>query len=219
MRCTPPYFLPAPFPIAGTFGAFIKIKSQFLSKRALFDVGIAGPLAGFVLVLPALWIGISMSTLVPKTPYPHGQPVFGEPLILRFLGALLLGYSPDRHDIIAHPIAMAAWVGLLATSLNLLPIWQLDGGHIAYAVLGRSLHQKLSIVSVVGLIMISFLGWPTPSYLLLGVLLLFMGARMRFYHPPTMLDEAKLGSARLLLALVALLILTLSFIPVPVSLT
>ena len=114
----------------------IKIKEPIHSRRALFDIGIAGPLAGFAFVLPLLCLGINSSRLIPKGAFPPGDLSFGEPLIFRCVGALLLGYSPDRQDMIAHPIAMAAWFGLLATSLNLLPIWQLDGGHIAYALFG-----------------------------------------------------------------------------------
>jgi membrane-associated protease RseP (regulator of RpoE activity) len=219
MRCTPPFFIPAPFPVTGTFGAFIKIKSHFPNKRVLFDIGIAGPLAGFALVVPALWIGISLSNLIPKGSFHGGDLSFGEPLIFRLLSALLLGYSPDKHEIIAHPIAMAAWVGLLATSLNLLPIWQLDGGHIAYAILGRARQKKLTVFSIASLIILSFWGWPTPSYLLLGILLLLIGARLRFYHPPTLLDEESLGAGRIFLGAIALLILIACFIPVPVSLT
>jgi membrane-associated protease RseP (regulator of RpoE activity) len=220
MRCTPPYFLPVPISLTGTFGAFIKIKSQFRHRRALFDMGIAGPLAGFVFVLPTLWIGISLSKLVPKGTITTGQLNFGEPLIFRFLGSLILGYSPEKQDMLAHPMAMAAWVGLLATSLNLLPIWQLDGGHIAYAVLGRSLQKKVSMISLGFIVFISFVKWP-PSYTLLffASLLLIIGARLRFYHPPTLMEDERLGRGRLLLGLIAFLILLVSFTPVPVTIT
>jgi membrane-associated protease RseP (regulator of RpoE activity) len=220
MRCTPPYFIPIPISLAGTFGAFIKIKSQFLHKRALFDIGIAGPLAGFIFVLPTLWIGISLSRLIPKGGFAPGQISFGEPLIFRLFGSLILGYAPNKQDMVAHPMAMAAWVGLLATSLNLLPIWQLDGGHIAYAVFGRSLQKKLSILSIVVLVLISFLDWP-PSITLLffATLLLIIGARLRFFHPPTLQEEEQIGPGRLLLALAALVILILTFTPVPVTIT
>ncbi|MBP1624333.1 MAG: conserved rane protein of unknown function [Acidobacteria bacterium] len=217
MRCTPPYFLPVPITIVGTFGAFIKIKSHFPHKRALFDIGIAGPLAGFIFILPTLWIGISLSKLVPKGSFGAGQLVFGEPLIFRLLGAVILGYSPDRHEMIAHPMAMAAWVGLLATSLNLLPVWQLDGGHIAYAILGRSLQKRVSVSCVAGLFLVSFVEWPpSVSLLFAATLLLAIGARLRFFHPPTLMDNEKIGPGRLFLGLTALLILIFSFTPVPV---
>ncbi len=218
MRCTPPFFIPIPISLAGTFGAFIKIKSQFRHRRALFDIGIAGPLAGFVFILPTLWIGISLSKLVSKGALPPGEPSFGEPLIFRLLGTLILRYSPGKQDMVAHPMAMAAWVGLLATSLNLLPIWQLDGGHISYAILGPALQKKISIISVIALILVSFTGWP-PSITLLffATLLLIVGAKLRFFHPPTLHEDEMLGSGRIFLAFIALLILILSFTPAPVT--
>jgi len=217
MKCTPPYFIPAPLPLTGTLGAFIKIKSHFRKKKALFDIGIAGPLAGFIFSLPVLWIGISISRLRPKLPPQFTGLTFGEPLIFRLIGMATLGYTPERHDIIAHPMAMAGWVGLLATSLNLLPIWQLDGGHIAYAVFGAERHKKLSFGAVFALIIVSFMGWPTPSYLLFSLILLIIGWRLRFYHPAPLVDEGPLGTGRTVLALIALLILILSFTPVPIT--
>jgi len=218
MRCTPPFFIPFPISLAGTFGAFIKIKSQFLHRRALFDIGIAGPLAGFLFILPTLCIGISLSKLVPKGGLPPGELIFGEHLIFRLLGAVILGYAPDRQDMVAHPMAMAAWVGLLATSLNLLPIWQLDGGHISYAIFGPSLQKRISVFSIVALILVSFMGWP-PSITLLffAALLLIICARLRFFHPPTLQEDDRLGPGRAFLALIALLILILSFTPAPVT--
>jgi membrane-associated protease RseP (regulator of RpoE activity) len=219
VRCTPPFFIPAPITITGTLGAFIKIKSPFQHKRALFDIGIAGPLAGFILTMPALWIGIGFSRLIPKGALGPAGLNFGEPLFFRIFGILVLGYSPAHQDMLAHPIAMAGWFGLLATSLNLLPIWQLDGGHIAYAMFGPVLHKKVSIVCVVALIFLSFLGWPTPSYLLFGLLLLIVGARLRFYHPPTLIESEELGKGRFFLGLLALLVLIVAFTPVPISIS
>ena len=217
MRCTPPYFIPAPLPLTGTLGAFIRIKSHFREKKALFDIGIAGPLAGFLFSLPVLWIGINISRLTPKLSHGVSGLSFGEPLIFRLIGIVALGYAPGRHDMIAHPMAMAGWVGLLATSLNLLPIWQLDGGHIAYAALGERWHKKLSFAAVAVLIILSFLGWPTPSYLLFAVILLIIGWRLRFYHPAPLVNEGPLGTGRTILAIVALLILILSFTPTPIT--
>jgi membrane-associated protease RseP (regulator of RpoE activity) len=220
MRCTPPYFIPAPLPFTGTLGAFIKIRSRFPGRKALFDVGIAGPLAGFLFALPTLWIGIRLSKLIPKGFLGAGSISFGEPLLFRVIGKLALGYSPSHQDMIAHPMAMAAWVGLLATSLNLLPIWQLDGGHVVYSIAGRTWHKRISTASLAGLILVGFLGgpWYRPSYLLFSILLLIIGVRSRFYHPPTFQEEQKIGKGRLFLGILALLILVLSFIPVPISL-
>jgi membrane-associated protease RseP (regulator of RpoE activity) len=215
IRCTPPFFIPLPVTFAGTLGAFIRIKSHFQHKRALFDVGIAGPLAGFVFVIPALVIGINRSTLVLKGS-TRGDIYFGEPLLFRWLGAVLLGYSPETHDMFPHPIAMAAWFGLLVTSLNLFPIWQLDGGHIAYALFGRERQKKVSLAAAFALMLISFAGWPIPSYLLFATLLLFLGMRSRFYHPPTVSDDEPVGPGRMVLGFIIFLILVVSFTPVPI---
>jgi membrane-associated protease RseP (regulator of RpoE activity) len=218
IRCTPPYFLPFPISIAGTLGAFIRIKSPFQNKRALFDVGVAGPLAGFAFVVPALFIGISHSQLIPKGSVQGGYS-FGEPIIFRLVGKMVLDYSPERQDMFAHPIAMAAWFGLLATSLNLFPIWQLDGGHIAYAILGRDLQKRVSIVGAIGLIAVSFAGWPIPSYLVFGGLLLIFGLRNKFFHPATLCDAEEIGPRRIIIGMLALLILVLCFTAVPISIT
>ncbi len=216
IRCTPPYFIPSPFLFAGTFGAFIRIRSPFADRRALFDVGIAGPLAGFVFVIPALVVGIAYSTLIPRGSF-QGGITFGEPLLFRWLAKVVLGYSPETHDMIAHPIAMAGWLGLLVTCLNLLPIWQLDGGHIAYSVFGRERQRQTSLYASIALILVSFLGWPVPSYLLFGILLLVLGSRFRFYHPSTLDDDLSIGRGRLFLGILALLILFVSFTPIPIS--
>lgn len=214
IQCTLPYFIPLPISFVGTLGAFIRIKSPFQHKKALFDVGVAGPLAGFLFVIPALVIGIANSELIPRGSLDSGLS-FGEPLIFRWTARLVLGYSPESQDMLAHPIAMAAWFGLLVTCLNLLPIWQLDGGHIAYALLGREKQRKISIVAAVGLILMSFLGWPILAYLAFGLLLLIIGSRFRFYHPPTLSDDESPGRSRVAVGLLAYIILLVSFTPVP----
>lgn len=217
IRCTPPFFIPFPVSYAGTLGAFIRIKSHFQHKRALFDVGIAGPLAGFAFALPALVIGIAFSRIIPKGSVQGGIG-FGEPLLFRLVGKLVLGYTPATQDMFAHPIAMAAWFGLLATSLNLFPIWQLDGGHIMYALLGRERQKRISIAGAVALILISFAGWPIPSYLVFACLILFIGMRYRFYHPPTLNEDDAIGASRAVLGVLAFVILIVSFTPVPIYL-
>jgi membrane-associated protease RseP (regulator of RpoE activity) len=216
IRCTPPFFIPIPITIAGTLGAFIRIKAPFQNKRALFDVGMAGPLAGFAVIIPTLVVGIARSELILKRPMP-GALYFGEPLIFRWIGQMVIGYSPATQDMNADPIAMAAWFGLLATCLNLFPIWQLDGGHIAFAILGKFWHKRISITALATLMLVSFLGWPVPSYLAFAILLLIFGMRFRFVHPPVLYDQEKLGTGRILLAILALIILLISFTPVPIS--
>lgn len=218
ISCTPPFFIPLPLNIAGTLGAFIRIRSPFPNKRALFDVGIAGPLAGFIMTLPILFFGIAQSRLIPITEMPDGIS-FGEPLIFRWIGAWILGYSPDKQVMIAHPATMAAWFGLLVTSLNLFPIWQLDGGHITYALFGRALQKKMSVFAAIALIFISFLGWPIPSYLVFGLLILILGGRHSLFHPPTLFDEMGLTKGRILLSYLTLTIFIISFTPVPILIT
>lgn len=219
IRCTPPFFIPTPFPYTGTFGAFIRIKSTFGNKRALFDVGIAGPLAGFVVTVIVLWIGIGLSRIGYVIPVAPGIMQFGEPAVFRLLARLLLHYDPSRHIIFAHPTAIAGTFGLLLTCLNLLPIWQLDGGHLTYAVTGPTLQKKISIGALVLLMLVGLSGWPTPSYLVFGAIVFFLGYRVQFIHPATLKDWESIGKGRMVLAVAALVILVLCFTPVPVSFT
>lgn len=201
-----PYFLPAPT-LIGTFGAFIRIRSPIFSRRELFDVGVAGPLAGFAFLLPALGIGLAYSKVVPGIA-EQGDLVFGSPILLHVAAKWVFPGVPAS-DIYLHPVARAAWVGLLATALNLLPIGQLDGGHILYAFFGRQ-HRRLSQVFAVLLAVTGvWSGW--YAWLLWAAFFLWTGLR----HPP-IIDEASVGAGRLRLALLAVLILTISFTPVPV---
>ncbi|MDH5743687.1 MAG: site-2 protease family protein, partial [Candidatus Aminicenantes bacterium] len=132
---TLPFFIPAPT-LIGTLGAFIKIRSPITKKQQLFDIGIAGPLTGFILSLPAIIYGLSLSKLVPSLPR-DGSFVFGEPLIFRIVGSMVFKGVPEGFDVIPHPIAFAGWVGVLVTALNLFPVGQLDGGHVVYALMGQ----------------------------------------------------------------------------------
>jgi len=131
-----PFFIPVPFFLTGTMGAFIRIREPIPSKKMLFDIGIAGPIAGFVVAVPALFAGLAMSHLVRLPPNSPGMLELGEPLLFKFASWLLWGTQPDGYSLNMHPMAFAAWFGLLATALNLFPIGQLDGGHISYSVLG-----------------------------------------------------------------------------------
>ena len=135
--------------MTGTLGAFIRIREPIPSKRMLFDIGIAGPIAGFLVAVPTLFAGLAMSHLVRlPDPLPPLTVSLGEPLLYRGISWLLWGTPPDGYTINMHPMAFAAWFGLLATALNLFPIGQLDGGHISYAVLGRrSSHVTLVMLA------------------------------------------------------------------------
>ena len=202
---TLPFFLPAPTPI-GTLGAFIRIKSPIYTRRALFDVGIAGPLAGFVVLVPALAIGIAQSRVIPGIA-EHGDLVFGVPLIQRLMEYWMFPGVPSA-NILLHPVARAAWVGILATALNLLPIGQLDGGHILYALAGGQ-HKLLSRLFVVVLLVLGI--FYSRTWLVWAVLLFFFALR----HP-SIYDFQKLDRTRLALAVAAALILALTFTLVPI---
>jgi len=146
-----PFFIPVPFLLTGTMGAFIRIREPIPSKRMLFDIGIAGPIAGFVVAVPALFIGLSMSHVVRLPADASNLLELGEPMLFKFASWLLWGSQPDGYSLNMHPMAFAAWFGMLATALNLFPIGQLDGGHISYAVLGsRSTYVTIAMIGVGG---------------------------------------------------------------------
>jgi len=203
-----PYFLPIPFPPIGTFGAFIRIRSPIYTRQALFDVGIAGPLAGFVVLLPALIIGIAQSKIIPGIAQ-RGDLIFGVPAIQRFFEWVIFPHARPA-DVLLHPVARAAWVGILATALNLMPIGQLDGGHILYAFAGRW-HGRLSRLFIVALVAVALTTF-TWSWLVWAGLVFFFALR----HP-VIFDVTKLDKSRLTLALVALAIFLLTFTLVPMS--
>ena len=129
-----PLFIPGPPYFVGTFGAIIRLRGPIMNRRALFDIGVAGPLAGFIVAVVALIIGLNLSTVVDRAATRGLQ--LGEPLLLQFISWLVVGSIPPQADIVLHPIGFAAWFGLFVTSLNLIPIGQLDGGHVAYALWG-----------------------------------------------------------------------------------
>ncbi len=203
---TLPFFIPFPS-LIGTMGAFIKIRSAILSKRMLFDIGIAGPLAGFVALVSPLIAGVALSKVVPGIGR-SGELVFGTPLILRLMEWVRFPGVPLQ-DIYLHPVARAAWVGLLATALNLLPIGQLDGGHILYAILGERTRYLSRVFIFILVLMGMFIAY---SWLFWAALLFFFGMR----HP-AIVDPHPLGRLRTLLAAAALAILILSFTIAPVT--
>lgn len=208
---TLPYFLPAPV-LTGTLGAFIRIRARIPDKRSLFDIGIAGPLAGFAVALPALFLGVWMSRVV-ELPDEFVGFELGEPLLFQFAAWLAWGPIPDGSSLNLHPMAFAAWFGLLATALNLFPVGQLDGGHIAYAVLGRrsSWITIGMIVVAIGLTFFS-LSWLVWTLLMIGMLV-FFGP----HHPPTWDDLTPVDRTRVWLALLAAVIFILCFTPAPIE--
>lgn len=210
---TLPFFLPGP-PFLGTFGAFIRIKAPVPYKRQIFDVGANGPLTGFVLAVPVLALGLAFSKVAPYVPTPEAI-VFGEPLLFRLLSGLFFGRIPEGSTLVLHPVGFAGWVGLLVTALNLMPIGQLDGGHIAYALLGRRA-RLLSRIMVAGLVVMGVFFHLT--WLFLAVFLVFfeLKSRLRLRHPPVVDEDAPLGRTRTLLAVAVAIVFILSFVPDPV---
>jgi membrane-associated protease RseP (regulator of RpoE activity) len=217
---TLPRFLPAPVAL-GTFGAFLRIRTAIRGKRELFDVGASGPLAGFVVLLPALWWGVAASEVAP---WPHpahpaqagqtgpgtepGVLAPGQCLALWLTTHLLHGPLPEGMTLLLHPVALGAWLGLLATAINLLPLAQLDGGHILYAVAGARQRR-----------------WARPLWLLLlaagfwwsgWFLWCLIVGLMGLSHPPVRDETTPLDRPRKWLALACLVVFVLSFMPVPI---
>jgi membrane-associated protease RseP (regulator of RpoE activity) len=209
-----PYFLPMPFLLTGTFGAFIRIRQPIPNKRQLFDIGIAGPIAGFLVAVPVLFAGMYLSR-VSELPQDFEGTLFwlGEPILFKAAAWLTFGAVPSGFTINMHPMAFAAWFGLLATALNLFPIGQLDGGHISYAVLGRkSTAVTLGMVGcLIGLTFWS-LSWAVWAGLTIVMLLAF-GPR----HPPTPDEDEPLDRTRLWLAVFAIVMFALCFTPAPIE--
>ncbi|MGQ0793323.1 MAG: site-2 protease family protein [Deltaproteobacteria bacterium] len=236
---SPPYFIPAPPIISpiGTFGAFIKIKSQITTKQALFDIGIAGPIAGVAAAIPALIVGMSLSKVV-ATQGAEAQKgiILGSPLIFSYLSDAIWGPILEGYDLLLHPVAFAGWIGLFITALNLIPAGQLDGGHIIYSLLPRRWYRRISIAIVCALLILgigtspiaaglemlsianpfgqslAFDGW--PGWAMWAVLLCVMGIK----HPPTLHDELPLGRGRRILGGIALLLFIGCFTPMPIRL-
>lgn len=197
-----PYFLPVPTFI-GTFGAFIRIRSIIYSRTVLFDVGIAGPIAGMVVLLPFLFFGVWMSHISPAA--TEGDLVFGTPLVIRFFESIFFPGTP-ADSIYLHPMARAAWVGVFATALNLLPIGQLDGGHIVYSLIGRW-SNKISLLAIAILIP---LGYFYPPWWGWAIALYFFGRRHPQIH-----DDSPLNPQRRAFAVLAALIFVLCFMVTP----
>ena len=225
LAATLPFFIPAPN-LFGTFGAFIKIKSRIDWKRQLFDIGAAGPFAGFMLTLPALFIGLTYSKVVPLAG-GEGALSLGEPLLLKLASALVLKPVPVGSDILLHPVAFAGWVGLLVTSLNLLPLGQLDGGHVAYALLGKGKGLVSSIVlgALILLGVFFFAGWLIWGGLGLAFALVVRLKRPKalyrlavsLRHPPIYDEDVPRNRGRVILGALIILIFILSFMPDPVK--
>jgi membrane-associated protease RseP (regulator of RpoE activity) len=211
VSATLPYFIPAPLisPV-GTFGAFIRIRSRFPDRRALFDIGAAGPWVGFVVALAATLIGLPLSTVLTAPPEVHGY-VWGDSLLTAFLTRVVL--HVDSATVLLHPIAFAGMFGLFVTSLNLIPVGQLDGGHVLYAALGRRTPWVPPLL-ISFLIWLGVRGW--PGWLLWTFMITVLWS---LGHPPTEDDQRPLGAARLLAALATFVVFVLTFVPEPIKIS
>jgi membrane-associated protease RseP (regulator of RpoE activity) len=207
IRSSYPFFIPAPT-LIGTFGAFILIRSPIRSCRALFDVGASGPLVGFLFALPALAYGVLHARVVPSLALdPNADVVFGVPLIMKFMSAIL---QPHAHasELLLDPVGRAAWVGLFATALNLLPVGQLDGGHIVRSVSPR-VHRWISLVLPVVLVPLGIFLW--RGWLIWAVILF----SLRFFRMAPIYDPTPLDPNRRFGAVLALVVFLLCFMPSP----
>jgi len=206
VKASLPYFIPAPT-IIGTFGAFIKMKSPIVTREALIDIGASGPIAGFIISVIATVIGLHMSEIVPVAQAKGGLNL-GDSLLFSSLAQMVLGVTPSDSDILLSPVAFAGWIGLFVTSINLIPVGQLDGGHIAYALLG----EKQKFVSILLIIVMGFLGlllW--EGWAIWAVLLLILGIR----HPPIIYWGGSLDRKRKFVGWFSVAMFVLTFIPVP----
>ncbi|MGB9765322.1 MAG: site-2 protease family protein [Candidatus Saccharicenans sp.] len=208
IQATLPYFIPAPT-LIGTLGAFIRIKSPFTRREELFEVGANGPLVGFFLSMPALFIGLIFSRVIPALP-KESSILFGEPLLLKIFSRIILGPISENQDLILHPLAVAGWVGLLVTSFNLFPVGQLDGGHIFYALFGEK-SKKISMLVVAILGFLGIFYW--AGWLIWALLILLVGLK----HPPVIEELQPLSLKRKITADLIVIIFILSFIPAPVG--
>jgi len=220
VEATLPYFIPQPpLLIPGTFGAFIRMKSPVPSRRALFDIGLAGPLAGFVVIVPVAFAAVMTLQHVPllasEAASAGGVITFHDPLLFRLIARC---FKVDLDNSVANSYYLAAWVGALVTSLNLIPVGQLDGGHGVFAVFGKTAHYWIARGMFVGMVALSMLGWfwyGTPMWFLFVVLLAVM---LRVGHPQPQQMEP-LGLPRMIIGLVTLIVFILCFLPFPITFT
>jgi membrane-associated protease RseP (regulator of RpoE activity) len=204
-----PYFIPFPS-LVGTLGAFIRIRGPIPHRRALFDIGIAGPLAGFVVALPVLVLGILEAQWVP-VPHAGEGPRYldmGEPLLFQWVVHLIRGAEPQGMTLVIGPLGLAAWFGLLVTALNMMPVGQLDGGHVTYALWPR--HAQT--ISRIGLGVCLLLLYFRPTWLVWTIVLWLLGRRP---HPPTMLNALPPGRGRLFVGLLGFAVFAVCFTPSP----
>lgn len=207
---SPPMFIPMPFLPLGTMGAVIVQGAGFADRKALFDIAISGPLAGLVLALPIAWWGLQDSTVTTIDP-TQGAVIFGDPLILEWMYEARHGVLAANQEVVLNPLLFAGWVGIFITALNLVPIGQLDGGHIAYTLIGRNAHRLA--YAVVGGSIVWMVSTRDPSFLLMIGLLYAFGLK----HPPTANDSVRLGPVRTIAGWLSLAFVVIGFTPFPIT--
>jgi Zn-dependent protease len=203
-----PYFIPMPLPPLGTMGAVIFQSRGAAGRRQMFDIAVSGPIAGLIVTLPVLWYGIRHSAF--ELPNASGPFAFGKPLLIQWMELAVHGPAPVGQTLVSHPLAFAGWVGVFITALNLLPVGQLDGGHILYTLIGRRAHVAAYLIIGAGMLMM----WLQQDYSFTVLLLLLLISGPR--HPPTANDHEPLGLGRHLLGWLTLSFLIIGFTPTPI---
>jgi Zn-dependent protease len=203
-----PYFIPMPLPPLGTMGAVIFQSRGAASRRQMFDIAVSGPIAGLIVTLPVLWYGIRHSSF--ELPNASGPFAFGKPLLIQWMELAVHGPTPVGKTLVSHPLAFAGWVGVFITALNLLPVGQLDGGHILYTLIGRRAHLPAYLIIGAGVLMM----WLKQDYSFTVLLLLLLLSGPR--HPPTANDHEPLGLGRHILGWLTLSFLIIGFTPTPI---
>ncbi len=206
---TLPLFIPGPPipPMIGTFGAVIRIKTPIMTKNALVDIGAAGPLSGFVVACVVTAIGLRTSAITPVVQGSGGLG-FGNSLIFKGLTYLVVGPVPEGFDVFLSPMAFAGWIGFFVTAMNLLPLGQLDGGHVVYALLGER-QRPLTILLVIIMAVLGYFTW--PGWFIWGALIAIIG----LWHPPIEGHHLPMDRRRRLTALAAIIVFVLTFMPTP----
>src|SRR3990167_8333473 len=210
VEATAPFFIPVPFPPFGTFGAVIKMRGYIPDKRALFDIGAAGPIGGLIFAIPITIIGLSFSEVHPISEDSTSYLGLGEPILFSFFAKMMIGEVSEGFDIVLNPIAFAGWAGLFVTALNLLPIGKLDGGHIIYALLGK--YSAIVYKAGIGAFCI-FTLFVYPGWIIFAVMLLLFG----FKHPPPADPFTQLDFKRKCIGVLMLVIFLISFTPIPLK--
>lgn len=206
-QATLPYFIPMPLSPVGTFGALIRMESPITDRRALFDVGISGPLAGLAVSIVALVVGLKLSQVTPLLP-EGGAQLLGTGLLVDWITDLVLGPLPDDLVVILHPIAFAGWFGVFITFINLIPVSQLDGGHVGYAFFGQY-HRFVAMLVFLGMLL---LGLFSTWWFVWAVLVFALGG---LRHPPPLNDITPLDAKRKILAMLSFVLLFLLGTPRP----